>query len=76
MDQFIGHIKLEMDRLLCDDNWCATNLETRKFDWDVILSFSVELAQKIIMKKAPIIWMLLTSLATKHCHPQLVETRM
>ena len=52
VDQSIGCIKLEMDRLLHDDYWCATNPETRKFDWDVILSFSVESAQKIIMKKA------------------------
>src|SRR5260370_4762484 len=32
MDQTIGCTKLEMDRLLCDDYWCATNPETKKFD--------------------------------------------
>src|SRR5258708_3623380 len=74
-EQSIKHIKREMDTLLHDDYWRATNLETDRFDWDVILSFSIESAQSIIMENAPIIWMLLTWLAVEYRRPQLVETR-
>src|SRR5258708_16344505 len=42
VDQSIKCIKLEMDTLLHDDYWCVTNSETDRFDWDVILSFSIE----------------------------------
>ena len=66
VDQSIKHIKLEMDTLLHDDYWHATNSETDRFDWDVILSFSIESAQSIIMENAPIIWMLLTWLAVEY----------
>ena len=76
MDQSIRHIKFEMDGLLWDNYWCAMNSEMGKFDWDVVLGFSIESARDIIMEKAPIIWMLLTSLAIDHCCPQLAESRM
>src|SRR5260370_18763875 len=54
VDQSIRHIKFEMDGLLWDDYWCATNSETGKFDWDVVLSFSIKSAQDIIMEKHPL----------------------
>ena len=76
VDQSIRRVKFEMDGLLCDDYWRATNSEMGKFDWDVILDFSIKSAQDIIMEKAPIIWTLLTSLAINHRRPRLVESRM
>ena len=63
MEQSIKRTKLEMARLLQDNYWRTTNLESGKFDWDVILDFSIESAQDLIMKKAPVIWMLLTPIA-------------
>ena len=65
-----------MARLLKDNYWHATNSESGKFDWDVILDFSIESAQDLIMKKAPVIWTLLTSLAVEDRRPKLVESRM
>src|SRR5258708_15535325 len=49
--------------------------DTGRFDWEVILGFSIESVQSIIMTKALVIWMLLTSLAIEHRQSQLVETR-
>ena len=53
-------------RLLHKDYWCASSSETSRFNWDVVLGFSIESIQIILMTKAPIIWMLLTSLVVEH----------
>ena len=44
-------------------------------NWDMILSFSIESIQAILMTKVPLIWTILTSLAVKQHRSQLVETR-
>ena len=60
MDQTMKCISHEMDDLLKDDYWHTTNPESGRFDWDVILNFSIESVQTILMTKAPLVWMVLT----------------
>ena len=75
VDQSLKHTKFEMNRLLHEDYWHASSSETGRFDWDVVLGFSIESIQIILMTKAPVIWMLLTLLAVEHHRPQLAEAR-
>ena len=75
MDQTMKRISHEMDDLLENDYWHATNSESGRFDWDVILNFSIESVQTILMTKAPLVWMVLTLLAIRHRRSQLAGTR-
>ncbi len=75
VDQSLKRTKFEMNRLLHEDYWRASSSETGRFDWDVVLGFSIESVQIILMTKAPVIWMLLTSLAVEHRQLQLAEAR-
>src|SRR5260370_19043754 len=67
IDKSMKCLKFEMDWLLCDEYWWVMSSDMGQFDWEVILGFLIESVQRIIMMKAPIIWMLLTSLAVEHC---------
>ena len=56
-------METEVRALLKSPYLCTRDTATSRFSWDVVLDFSIDAVQKIIISIAPVTWMLLTWIA-------------